>query len=66
MIELEKTYLLKFLPEGLRDFKSKEIIDVYLPKNSAHPKLRLRKNGDKFELTKKEPIQDGDAGFLFS
>lgn len=61
MIELEKTYLLKFLPEGLRDSKSKEIIDVYLPKNSVHPKLRLRKNGNKFELTKKTPVQDGDA-----
>ncbi len=61
MIELEKTYLVKKLPENLKGFKFKEIIDVYLPKTSEHPKLRLRKNGDKFELTKKEPINDGDA-----
>jgi CYTH domain-containing protein len=61
MIELEKTYLAKHLPSGLRSCKCKEIIDVYIPKTSAHPKLRLRKNGDYFELTKKEPINNGDA-----
>lgn len=61
MVEFEKTYLAKKLPDNLKSFKFKEIIDVYLPKNSDHPKLRLRKNGDKFELTKKEPVRDGDA-----
>ncbi len=61
MIELEKTYLVKKLPENLKSFKFKEIIDVYIPKTSEHPKLRLRKNGNKFELTKKEPVNDGDA-----
>ncbi len=61
MIELEKTYLAKKLPEDLKNYKSKEIIDVYIPKSSEHPKLRLRKIGDRFELTKKEPINEGDA-----
>lgn len=61
MIELEKTYLVKKLPENLKDCKFKEIIDVYIPKSSDHPKLRLRKNGDKFEITKKEPVNNGDA-----
>lgn len=61
MIELEKTYLAKQLPNGLVTCKFKEIIDVYLPKTSPHPKLRLRKNGDKFELTKKEPVNNEDA-----
>jgi len=61
MIELEKTYLAKKLPDNLKDCKFKEIIDVYIPKDSEHPKLRLRKNGDKFEMTKKEPINEGDA-----
>ena len=61
MIELEKTYLAKKLPKNLKSCKFKEIIDVYIPKLSEHPKLRLRKNGDKFELTKKEPLNDGDA-----
>lgn len=61
MIELEKTYLAKKLPENLKNCSSKEIIDVYIPKLSEHPKLRLRKNGNKYEITKKEPVSDGDA-----
>jgi adenylate cyclase len=61
MIELEKTYLANELPDGLKDCKFKEIIDIYIPKSSEHPKLRLRKNGAKYELTKKEPVNDGDA-----
>ncbi|MBW2999731.1 hypothetical protein KY339_03585 [Candidatus Woesearchaeota archaeon] len=60
MIELEKTYLAKSIPPGLKDCKSKEIIDIYVPKSSEHPKLRIRKNGSKFEMTKKEPV-DTDA-----
>lgn len=61
MIELEKTYLAKNIPEDLKECKFKEIIDVYIPKSSEHPKIRLRKNGDAYDLTKKEPVNDGDA-----
>jgi CYTH domain-containing protein len=61
MIELEKTYLAKYLPENLKDCKSKVIIDIYFPKNSNHAKIRLRKNGDKFEITKKELVDENDA-----
>ncbi|MBT5021581.1 hypothetical protein HOK51_00305 [Candidatus Woesearchaeota archaeon] len=61
MIELEKTFLAKTLPDNLKNCKFKEIIDVYIPKTSEHPKLRLRKNGDKFEFTKKNPVNDDDA-----
>jgi len=60
-IELEKTFLLKKLPEALRDSEFKEIIDIYYPKYYDHPVIRLRKNGDKFELTKKEPISDDSS-----
>lgn len=61
MIELEKTYLAKHLPSDLKNCKYKEIIDIYIPRESEHPKLRIRKNGDKFEMTKKEPINESDA-----
>ena len=64
MIELEKTYLAKELPGGLEDCEFKEIIDIYIPKSSEHPKLRIRKNGNKFEATKKKPVRDGDASRL--
>jgi CYTH domain-containing protein len=54
-IELEKTYLLKNLPEGWKDFSCKEVFDIYFPVEAKHPVLRLRKKGDSYEMTKKEP-----------
>jgi CYTH domain-containing protein len=60
MIEFELTYLAKFLPD-LSNCKSKEIIDIYYPLSSRHPTLRLRKNGDKYEMTKKQPINNNDS-----
>ena len=61
MEELELTYLVKNIPKGLSESPSKKIVDQYIPLESEHPTLRLRKNGEKMELTKKEPIKDGDA-----
>ncbi len=57
-MEYEKTYLAKYLPEGLRDCDKKEVLDVYIPKSEKHPTLRIRKNGSKFEITKKEPVSE--------
>lgn len=57
MIELERTFLARGLPENLGDFSFKEMIDLYIPQNSQHPVMRIRKNGDKYEITKKEPIR---------
>lgn len=65
MNELEKTYLIKEAPENLASCPSKEIIDIYIPKENSHPKMRIRKNGDQYEITKKEAIVDGDySNFL--
>ena len=61
MIERELTFLAKHLPEGLADCDFKEIIDIYVPKESRHPTLRIRKNGDKYEITKKEPVDENDS-----
>lgn len=58
MIELERTYLAKYLPQGLEQCQKKEILDIYLPTNQRHPTLRIRKNGEKYEITKKEPLLD--------
>lgn len=60
-IEIEKTYLAKYIPEELLKFESKELLDLYVPATSHHPILRIRKKGDKFEITKKSPVQEGDA-----
>ncbi len=59
-IELERTYLASGLPEGLDSCENKEILDIYLPGSSRHPTLRIRKNGGKYEMTKKEPVNEGD------
>lgn len=55
-IEVEKTYLAKYLPENLQDCVFKEMEDIYLPKEAEHSRLRIRKNGELFVITKKEPI----------
>jgi CYTH domain-containing protein len=60
-IELERTFLLKYIPQGLVDCNFKEIIDIYLPKNVEHPVTRLRKIGEKYEITKKEVINGNDS-----
>ena len=61
MIELELTYLAKYIPREL-DWKNfKEIVDIYVPNGTNHLTLRLRKSGDKYELTKKEPLKGKDS-----
>jgi len=54
-VELERTFLVKSLPD-IGNCESKVIVDVYLPKTSPHPVLRIRKNGSKYEITKKSPV----------
>jgi CYTH domain-containing protein len=61
MIETELTYLVKKIPEGIEKCESKELIDLYFPKDRVHPKLRLRKKGNKYEMTKKNPINEDDS-----
>jgi len=61
MIEIEKTFLARELPNGFKNCKSKEIIDIYFPKEAKHPTIRVRKNGDTYEITKKERLDPNDA-----
>lgn len=60
-IELEKTYLAKYVPDDVWGCASREIIDVYFPKTVEHPILRLRRKGNKYELTKKQPVENDDS-----
>jgi len=61
MIELERTYLAKYLPADLSKCPKKEILDLYFPANVAHPVLRLRKKWNLYDFTKKFPVEDGDV-----
>jgi CYTH domain-containing protein len=60
-IELEKTYLAKYVPEDLEKLRCIEISDAFFPENAKHPSLRLRKRGDKYEITKKIPSEGNDS-----
>lgn len=59
--EIETTYLAASLPNDLASYEHKELIDVYFPAESIHPKLRIRKKGDSYVLTKKTQLQASDA-----
>ncbi len=60
-LELERTFLLKEIPKNLKNCKSVEILDIYIPQTVEHPILRVRKKGDAFEMTKKSPIIGSDS-----
>jgi len=60
-IEIEKTYLAKFLPTGLKKCESKKMLDIYIPKQSKHAKLRIRQSGSSHVITKKSPISENNA-----
>ncbi|MGV8169420.1 MAG: hypothetical protein ACP5N3_05175 [Candidatus Nanoarchaeia archaeon] len=62
-IELERTFLAKKLPDGLEKCRSKEILDIYVPEIADHPTLRIRKNGEKYDITKKVPVKDSQVRF---
>lgn len=63
-LEREFTFLINQLPNDLHNFPSKIIEDNYLPASSAHPRLRIRRDGDSLAITKKypEPTPDNPAG----
>lgn len=60
-IELERTFLLKNFPADMKTLRSAEIFDIYIPQSNPHPILRIRKRGDKYEITKKHPIEGKDS-----
>ena len=60
-IELELTYLAATMPEEVKGATPRRILDVMIPEGVAHPHLRLRQKGKKYEITKKQPVIDGDA-----
>lgn len=59
MLELERTFLAKYLPD-LKNCEKVRIKDIYVPANMRHPVIRIRRKGDSYMMTKKEP-EDGDA-----
>jgi CYTH domain-containing protein len=61
-IEYELTFLAKSLPKELSDIEPKRLVDIYIPESmEVHPQLRLRQKGNKYEITKKQPIAGNDS-----
>jgi CYTH domain-containing protein len=59
--ELERTFLLKYLPKGLDKCRKEPMTDIYIPGTAVHPIVRIRHVGDRFEITKKAPVAEGDS-----
>ena len=60
-VELELTYLARELPEEIFSTKPTKMTDVYVPESSEHPRLRIRRKGEGYEITKKVPVSEGDS-----
>ena len=60
-LELELTFLAKELPENIKTVKPTRIVDIYIPDTPKHSHLRLRQKGEKYEITKKMPVVEGNA-----
>lgn len=60
-LEIEVAYLVTSLPEEISTASVKRITDIYLSDSSdLLTKLRLRQNGDTYELTKKVVVDPSD------
>ena len=56
-VEYELTYLAKELPANILNWPYKDLIDIYIPETSnSHPRLRLRQQGNTYQITKKIPV----------
>lgn len=64
-LEIERTYLAKYLPEDIYSCEFKDIEDWYLPKGAPHCYLRVRNSNGSFVITKKEEVSAGDASTHF-
>jgi len=61
-IEFELTYLAQEIPAETEGLVPTRILDVYIPADlNVHSHLRLRRSGDKCEITKKVPLDENDA-----
>ena len=63
-IELERTFLAKYLPKDLDSYPKKSMQDSFIPKQARHPVLRIRKNGEKFNITRKYPKNEADNSIM--
>lgn len=68
-LEIEKRFLVP--EEKIEEIKSfvvpnSEVLmnDVYIPNGDAHKDLRLRQKGNKYMVTRKRPVKEGDSTIM--
>jgi CYTH domain-containing protein len=61
MDEIEVTFLPRYVPSAVASAPATYIEDMYVPQYAEHPRLRVRRSGEMYELTKKVPVDDNDA-----
>ncbi len=59
-LEIELTFLAASIPAEIRNATPTQLTDIYIPEDSPFPVLRARKQGNKYEITKKIPVNEGD------
>lgn len=65
MEEIELTYLARRdISSKIAGLTPKPMLDIYVPGSDAHPGLRIRRSGEKHEITKKRPIKEGDSSHM--
>lgn len=69
-LEIEKRYLIP--AARLAEIKSKiipssgvQMNDFYVPNGDQHKDLRLRQKGDRYMVTRKRPVREGDSTTMF-
>ncbi len=62
--ELERTFLAKYIPEGIKDCEFVILEDNYIPKEVKHPILRIRRKGKDSAITKKYKKKESDASVM--
>ncbi|KKR05975.1 MAG: hypothetical protein UT34_C0001G0015 [candidate division WS6 bacterium GW2011_GWF2_39_15] len=53
MLEVERRFLLKYIPDNVREVEGTLMEDYMILTGEIHPHLRLRRKGNHYELTKK-------------
>ena len=65
-LEIEKRFLvpqdkLEILKSHIIPGSKTNMNDVYIPNGDAHKDLRLRQKGEKYMITRKRPVKEGDS-----
>lgn len=65
MLEIEKRYLAKYLPEDLQSYPSHYLEDIYLSFDETTWFLRLRRQDDRYMITKKSLVNPQDYSSMY-